>query len=276
MSKNKQNKPRPDAPRTSSGRAGGPSASRREQLRQQQAAAAQRARTQRIITVVGAVLAVAIIAFVAVVLFQNQREKVEQGGLQGQTQITPPSANAEQNALVYRASDQNTDMPSVEVFVDFQCPGCRTAAELVDPILHQLADAGEIQLTFHYLHGLDRGIPGNNSQRATIALTCADDQGLFPEYAEAVFANQPQQGVRFTDEQLGNQFASQAGLTGDQLTNFQACFNNNQTSDFVTTMQEAQPDYVTHTPFVATNGTELDLNQLTTLDGARQAIAAAA
>ena len=260
MSKSKQDQPRPGKPQASNPQTPrAESTSRREALRAQQAAEAQRARTRRIITAIAAVLAVVIVAVVVVVLVQNQQRQRQEEGLRAQQgQVTPPSANEAGNGLVFNNSTQNTGKPLVEAYLDFQCPGCAQASALIDPLLEQLANSGEIQLTYHMLHGLDRGYPGNHSYRAALAATCADVQGAFPAYSKAVFASQPvREGDGWTDEQLRGTLAEQAGLSGQQLTDFQTCFDSRTTSDFVDAMQDQKPDYVTYTPFFAVNGQAL-------------------
>ena len=210
MSKSKQDQPRPDKPQASNPQTPrAESTSRREALRAQQAAEAQRARTRRIITAIAAVLAVVIVAVVVVVLVQNQQRQQQEEGLRAQQgQVTPPSANEAGNGLVFNNSTQNTGKPLVEAYLDFQCPGCAQASALIDPLLEQLANSGEIQLTYHMLHGLDRGYPGNHSYRAALAATCADVQGAFPAYSKAVFASQPvREGDGWTDRSAGQTLA---------------------------------------------------------------------
>lgn len=281
MSKNKQQTPRPAGEPASSGRTSPAAATnRREQLRAQQEAEAQRARARRIITAVAVVVAVIIVAVVVVVLVQSAQRKREQQGLQpSQGQIVPPNANADKSGLVFNNSSRNTGTPQVEVYLDYQCPACGQASKSVDPLLEQLADAGELQLSYHMLFGLDRGFPGNHSFRAALAGTCADVQGLFPTYSKTVFANQPpREGDGWTDEQLRATFAQQAGLSGEALSAFQACFDTRATSDFVNGMQEAKPAYVGYTPFFAVNGKELKLTNtdLASVDAMRAAIERAA
>lgn len=261
MSKSKQNSPRPDNPNAASSASSTATASRRDQLRAQQAAEAQRARTRRIIIAASVAIAVIIVAVVAVVLVQNSQRQREQDDLRaGQGQITPASATEDKSGLVFNESTLNTGKPLVQVYLDYQCPGCGQASRSVDPLLEQLADAGEIQLTYHMLFGLDRGFPGNHSYRAALGGTCAAVQDVFPIYSKIVFANQPaREGDGWTDEQLRSTFAQQAGLTGDQLSAFQSCFDERATSDFVDGMQDAKPDYVSYTPFFAVNGKEIKL-----------------
>ncbi len=256
MSKSKQNQPRPEGPAPNPPRENAATASRREQLRAQQAADAQRARTRRIVIAAATALALLIVAVVAVVVFQNYQRDKERKALQAeQGQITPPSANEAGDGVVYNNSTANGSSLVVEGYLDFQCPGCAQASATIDPLLEELADRGDIQLTYHMLHGLDRAIPGNNSYRAAIASICADVQGVYSQYSKTVFTNQPQEGRGYTDEELIG-FAEQVGLSGTPLTEFEACFTGGATSDFVDAMMNGQPDYVTYTPFFAVNGKE--------------------
>lgn len=262
MSKSKQNQPRPADQSVDTAQKPSAGANRREQLRAQQAAEAQQARTRRIITAAAVALAVIIVAVVAVVLVQNAQRQKEQEGLHPTgSQIVPPIATADKTGLVYNDSTRNTGKPAVEVYLDYQCPGCANASQLVDPLLEQLADTGKIQLTYHILFGLDRGFPGNHSFRAALSATCSANEGVFPEYSKIIFANQPaREGDGWTDEQLRSTLPTQAGLSGDKLTAFQSCYDGRATSDFVNGMQDAKPDYITHTPFFAVNGKEMKLS----------------
>ena len=265
MSKSKQNQPRTGGPagQATSGKPGTPrsaSASRREQLRAQQQAEAQRKRTIRIITAAAIVLAVLIVAVVVVVVAQN-RKKDDPGSQPSSSstaaQIVPPSANADKTGLVYNTTDPAADAPQVIVYMDYQCPGCAQASKLVEPKLAELADNGDILLTYHILHGLDAGYPGNNSFRAAIAATCADVQGVFPDYSTTVFAGQPAtEGDGWSDKQLSEDYPKLVGLEGDALSAFQTCFTDQATSDFVTGMQDSLPSSVKATPTFTVNGNQ--------------------
>lgn len=260
MSKSKQNQPRPQAAKAQSGRAGGPSASRREQLRQQQAAEAQRARTRRIITVAGIVLAVAIVAFVIVVLVQNyQRDQAlkEQEGVGGQ--IVPRNATDDGTGIVYAEGTATPDAPLVDVYLDFQCGGCAQASQLIDPKLESLARAGEINLVYHMLFGMDRGEPNGNSFRANVAVACADEYGSFVDYQQQVFGQVLTNQQLWTDSMLRDEFPVAAGIAGEDLTAFQACVDNKSTSQFVQDVQNGTPGIITQTPSFLVNGKLTDL-----------------
>ena len=283
MSKSKQNQPRAGkdnaAGKAASAKADTPraaSASRREQLRVQQEAESRRRRTIGIITAAAVVLAVVIIVVVVVVIVQNRGSSGGQS-TPGSTadQIVPPSANADNTGLVYNRADPAAGAPEVVVYMDYQCPGCGQASKLVEPGLEELADNGEILLTYQILHGLYRNFPGDHSFRAATAATCADVQGVFPKYSKLVFAGQPAtEGDGWTDQQLGTDYPKLAGLDGDALSAFQTCFTDQATADFVNSMQDALPSYVTSTPFFTVNGDQWSPTtaDLASTDAMRQAI----
>lgn len=260
MSKSKKSQPRDQQqPASSSPRQDRAAASRREELRAQQAAQAQRARTVRIITAAAVALGVLIVAVVGVVLFQDYQRKQalkEQHGT-GE-QFTPPNANADGTGMVYAAGTAPADAPLIDVYLDFQCGGCAQASQQIDPKLEALARAGEINLTYHMLFGMDRE-PNGNSFRANIGASCADQYGKFSEYQGQVFGQVLNNQKLWNDTMLRDQFPTAAGITGDDLAGFQSCFDNKSTSEFVEAIQAARPDSVTQTPSFLVNGKLTDL-----------------
>lgn len=134
------------------------------------------------------------------------------------------------------------------------------------PVLQTLADRGDINLDFHVLYGLDRSFPGNHSRRAAIATTCVVDSGHFSDYTEEIYANQPaQEGDGWTDDEL-KQWAQDAGITGEDYTAFETCFDGLMTSDFVQKMQDTLPSYLTATPSLTVNDQVVDLSQISSLE----------
>lgn len=253
MSKSKQNQPRPESSQSAEKKA---SASRREQLRAQQAAEAARTRTRRIMIAIAAALAAVIAITVIVVLVQrNQPAPTAPSVTPAAEQVVPPNATDDNTAIRYVAkTDPKPDAIEVVAYLDFQCPGCGQASQLIDPKLEALADAGEITLAYHMLHGLDRGYPGQHSFRAAIAATCSDQYGVFTDYSRLIFANQPaREGDGWTDEELIT-WAGQSGISGTDLETFTSCFTGQATSDFVTGMQDSRPAIVAATPSFVVNG----------------------
>lgn len=267
MSNKKQNRPTAAGPsqakKAPAGNTQARSATRREQLRAQQAAEAKRAQQRRVLTVVGIVLAVAIVITVGVIVYQQwskNRQDLAQDQQATDAQIVPGIANKDGNALVAFNSAANTSLPLVTIFEDPQCPGCAQASKTIDPVFESLAKKGQIQLQYHVLYGLDSMFPGQNSYRGSIAFSCAADVDKFETYSKVVYAGQPaKEGAGWNDDQLRNTFAQAAGITGDDLTKFQGCFDSKATNDFVKKMQSSKPSYVVATPSFAVGDKLMDL-----------------
>ncbi|ETK35673.1 DsbA family protein [Microbispora sp. ATCC PTA-5024] len=91
----------------------------------------------------------------------------------------------------------------IDVYVDFLCPFCRQFEETAGPTLHRLVDDGLVSIVYHPMAFLDQLSADHYSSRASAASGCAADGGLFVEYAEALFANQPPEGgPGLTDDEL--------------------------------------------------------------------------
>ena len=150
----------------------------------------------------------------------------------------------------------------VEVHTDYQCPWCERMEDIYGEALYALSESGDIDLRVHLrtLVG-DQIIKNDSSQRAAVAALCAQEVGSFWSYHSAIFANQPQEGVGYTDAQLRDQFASQAGITGEALSRFQTCYDTKQTTAEVTAAeQEGSAAGVNGTPTIFVNGAKVSFN----------------
>ena len=102
----------------------------------------------------------------------------------------------------------------VDAFIDFLCPFCQRFELSSGPGLTRLAVDGQISLVYHPMNFLDAASTTNYSTRAAAASGCAADQGLFAEYAHALFVNQPPEGgPGLSDEELAR-IGETAGLPG--------------------------------------------------------------
>jgi protein-disulfide isomerase len=153
-------------------------------------------------------------------------------------QIAPPNASPNGDAVVIFPGVAKPEAIVVDVHSDFQCPYCQVYDFFFGKTLQSLAAKGDIELRIHprTLIG-DEMIHNDSSLRAAIGVTCADTVGKFIEYHDTVFTNQPNEGVGFTDTDLRNNFAMQAGIDGDDLTTFQTCYDNRATQEWVQTAE---------------------------------------
>jgi protein-disulfide isomerase len=134
---------------------------------------------------VAAALLVGLIVWVGV---QNRLSEVH----------TPASANTEGNAIVIGSGPV-----TVEAYLDFMCPRCKTFHDEAGSVLAQLAADNKITLVRHPVAYLDDASTNRYSTRSAAASGCAADLGRFSEYLNALFANQPAEGgAGLTDDQL--------------------------------------------------------------------------
>ena len=203
--------------------------SRREAMRAQQQAQEAAARRRKIVGIVAGILVVAIIA--AVVIWAVNRDKGSEEATGPQAK--PPSANMKTGAYTVYPKKAKKSAPVVTVFEDPQCPGCKNLeTSNLGHAIQALASSGDIELRWQILTFLDDNLRNDSSSRAARAIAAADMVGKLAPYHNTVYANQPEEGTGYTDEQLRDDFAAQAGIKGEDLATFQKYYDNNTTKDF--------------------------------------------
>lgn len=96
------------------------------------------------------------------------------------------------------------------------------------------------------------------SRRAAVAAAAADEVGKFAEYQQTIFANHKESSTAYPARQLRDDFAKDAGITGDALTKFQELFDTRSYNDFVAgAYAQWQQDGHTGTPVYITSGERL-------------------
>jgi protein-disulfide isomerase len=91
----------------------------------------------------------------------------------------------------------------VDVYLDFQCPSCKQFVLMTARTLEGLVAEQKIRWVDHPMNMLDVVSTTAYSTRATAASASADDYGWYPEYAEALMINQPEEGgPGLSDEEL--------------------------------------------------------------------------
>lgn len=231
--------------------------SRRAQLRAAQLQQAKRDKNRRIAVI--AVVAVVVIALaVAGALLFNRFNQADVANV-------PPNATEARDGIIANPGRASEGAPTVELFLDYQCPACARFEQNFGPTLGQMAEAGEIQLIYRTMTFLDTNLRNDSSTRAANAAACADQAGHYADYHNAVFAHQPTtEGSGFTEDNLTKDFTQLAGISGGVLDDFNACYTNKRFSGFVNQVDnEAGRAGVQGTPTLHVNGNELDLAQLT-------------
>jgi protein-disulfide isomerase len=101
---------------------------------------------------------------------------------------------------------------TVEVYADYECPGCKTFQSTTFATLTSMIAKNQITLVYHPVAMLDELTGTQYSTRAADAAACAADRGVFLPYTQALFANQPKaNSTGLSDDELV-QLAGRAGI----------------------------------------------------------------
>ncbi len=179
-------------------------------------------------------------------------------------------------------SKDEAKLPTLELWQDFQCPGCKALEDQNGENIQQLAEDGKVKLLYRPATFLDNGLADknaangnpNSSARATSAWGCAIDQDATGPYLRGVYAIQPEdEGVGYSDQQLID-LGTTVGLTGDALSTFTSCVQGGTYLGWSANSQEQFiSNGITGTPTGILNGTTLTMDQLRDKDTLEQLVA---
>lgn len=165
--------------------------------------------------------------------------------------------------------------PVVDIYEDFSCPPCGNFDRTNDPMLKQVAVAGEAKVVFHpmVIFGAGTEPQHGNSTRAASALRCVREGARWLSYQDALYAHQPSESSEgyATSDLLA--WAAPLGLTG---ADFKDCVTGQRyASDVGRVSQSYISSGVQGTPSVRVNGRLLASSDTQTPDALRRAIEAA-
>jgi protein-disulfide isomerase len=144
---------------------------------------------------------------------------------------------------------------TVDAYIDFLCPFCKRFEDANGAALSAMVREGAITLVYHPLGFLDRLSTTRYSTRAASASGCASDAGSFPEYKDALFANQPPEGgPGLSDAQL----VELGRLAGIDDPGFAACVAAHRYAQWTALVTAAAVDRgVQGTPTVFVDGVQV-------------------
>lgn len=162
----------------------------------------------------------------------------------------------------------NAGAPVVAIYEDFQCPACGSFESVAGEHIGQMARDGKIALVWYPVAFLDdnpavRQANRDNdnpdsSKRAMSAFGCAIDQGKAPEFHDAIFAAQPEEGRGYSTDTLKS-FAQALGLSGEQESAYTKCIDDEKYLAWARNATLAFRDSgIGGTPTVLINGEEVD------------------
>lgn len=192
-------------------------------------------------TIIGIIVVIAFGALVGLGVYWNNSTS---------STLVPP------NATAAGIPTGNTAAPkTVDVYLDFMCPHCKTFEEMVGPTLEQLRDSGEAQVVYHPVTFLDRASSTQFSTRASAAAGCAAAANVFPQFEKLLYANQPTEGGAGLPNQQLVALGQQAGAGGD----FAQCVEDQRYAPWSQGVtQQAMQAGVSGTPTVKVNGQDVE------------------
>lgn len=126
---------------------------------------------------------------------------------------TPPAALSSGRTL------GKADAPvTIDEYADFQCPICGRAEGVIRQLAPQYIDTGKAKVVYHNFAFI-----GDESQWASEAAECANDQGKFWEYAAYLFEHQTGENVGAFSKDNLKRFATELKL---EPTGFNACLDS--------------------------------------------------
>jgi protein-disulfide isomerase len=175
---------------------------------------------------------------------------------------------------VYRASQSSADVAvppnatasgvpvgssgapaTVDLYVDFQCPACRAFEQQVGPTIDELVGGGAARVVYHPVAYLDRFSSTRYASRSSAASGCAAEAGVFPRYAQLLFANQPPEGGAGLPEEQLIALGAQAGAG----PGFAECVSSDRYAGWTAALtDEASQAGINATPTVLVNGREIE------------------
>ncbi|MGI4896074.1 MAG: DsbA family protein [Janthinobacterium lividum] len=218
-----------------------------------------RERSRRVVVISIAVVVVLAIVATVVILVARQRDAVNT--TEG---ATPPGVTADDGGYVL-AGTPAAGAPTLDIWLDYQCPVCKRFEDASGTVYPQLAADGKAKVIVHTLSFLDANFTNDASQRAAEGAAAAAAQGKFVEYTQQVYANQPaQEGTGYTDDELQT-FAKAAGVA--DLPAWRAALDEHTYAAYVRRVAATMnAQKVTGTPTVRltkTDGTVVDIAQPT-------------
>lgn len=171
--------------------------------------------------------------------------------------IVMPNLNTYTNVNQNGIGDPNAPV-RIDEYSDYQCPACKYFYDNVFPeLLKNYIDTGKVYFVSNAFTFIDDNSLNKESDRAAEAAYCASDQGKFWEFSQILYANHTGENVGdYIDRRL-QKMAENLGLN---MTDFNACFNQNKYASQILTERQAGENLgVNQTPSFVINGQLFDL-----------------
>ena len=163
----------------------------------------------------------------------------------------PSTVNAD-NGYGITFNKELTGLPVVDIYEDFQCPICQQFEALNGKYITSLVTDKKATVKYHILSFI-----GPESVRAANASACANDEGKFVDFHNALYANQP--ASENSGEWSSDRLIAIGNSVGIKSDSFKSCVNDMKYEGWVGKVAEAGAKAnVNATPTVFVGGKEID------------------
>ncbi|MDR0488077.1 MAG: DsbA family protein [Propionibacteriaceae bacterium] len=255
-------------------------------------AEAARKKRNRIIIVIVGFIVIALIP-VGAVLSQMDSTQQDPGNpdqtatdsptTQSPTFNIPPNGTSAAGWISMSSPNVKHDAIIIDEHVDYQCGHCQVTDAIVGGHFQELVDRGDIIVRVHMRSFMDTNKGVFVSVPTGAAAACADVVGRYADYHEVAFKHAVEGTLTASPEQLRDQFPQEIGITGDDLTRFQTCVDNNEMLEYVEKMESTNlksrtinggdQDPPKGTPAFFANSNPFTMNQIVGEDEATQSYA---
>lgn len=220
----------------------------RDRLREERAREAARSRRVRQLSVVGGVLAVLVAAVVIGILVQSSRSTGYDAAKDA------PAATVGSSRLLIPVGAANASAPLMTVYEDPRCPACGEFEKAFHTTVNSLVAQKKLRIQYHVVSFIDRHTGGTGSRNAADALACAQNAGLFHDYHDVLYANQPDETAStWNDKSVLLGLAKQ--VPGLDTPAFRGCVNDSGFGNWVSAVQkDFDKSGFESTPTVLLNG----------------------
>jgi protein-disulfide isomerase len=210
----------------------------------------ERSRKRQRYLMIGGAVVVALVVVGTLIAFNRS----DDGGDASDVAITVPAARDASVPQDGRTLGSPDAPVTIIEYADFQCPFCGDWAKTVEPrLVEDYISTGQVRLEFHDFPFLDDRADGSESDDASEAAFCAQDQGQFWAYHDLLFNNQSGENEgAFSRDRLVEMAGKIDGLDVDQFT---SCLDNGEHADDVQALHQSSVDAgVRSTPTFMING----------------------
>lgn len=201
-------------------------------------------------------IAIAVIG-VGAILYFMKNPAASNGSAQANSQYDALKANFAKAGPPQPYVLGNASAPvTIEEFADFECPSCGRYATITEPdVRHRLVETGQALYKYY-----DFPLPMHkNTQAASNAAACADEQGKFWPMHDQLFAGQDAWGLSASETEVTDNpkpiflgYAKALGLNTDQ---WEKCFDAHKYQSRIdANTGEAFRRHVEQTPTFYVNG----------------------